>query len=135
MPDKPTPEQDPITSKSYAAHYVIATIILIIMGVPYAVALGSEHVDFVDTDGNSLYLLANDGTLPFDEDAFDVVIPSLPGYGFSGKPTAIGWHPHEKDEHGTAHILVPELEEQRANQICDTCPVGALSIAIPVTHA
>jgi pimeloyl-ACP methyl ester carboxylesterase len=27
------------------------------------------------------------------EDAFDVVIPSLPGYGFSGKPTAIGWHP------------------------------------------
>jgi len=27
------------------------------------------------------------------EDAFDVVIPSLPGYGFSGKPTAPGWHP------------------------------------------
>jgi len=26
------------------------------------------------------------------EDAF-VVIPSLPGYGFSGKPTATGWHP------------------------------------------
>ena len=26
-------------------------------------------------------------------DAFDVVIPSLPGYGFSGKPTAPGWHP------------------------------------------
>ena len=25
------------------------------------------------------------------EDAFDVVIPSIPGYGFSGKPTAIGW--------------------------------------------
>jgi pimeloyl-ACP methyl ester carboxylesterase len=24
-------------------------------------------------------------------DAFDVVIPSLPGYGFSGKPTAAGW--------------------------------------------
>ena len=30
MPDKPIPEQDPITSKSFAAHYVIATIILII---------------------------------------------------------------------------------------------------------
>ena len=29
MPDKPVPEQDPITSKSYAAHYVIATILLI----------------------------------------------------------------------------------------------------------
>jgi pimeloyl-ACP methyl ester carboxylesterase len=27
------------------------------------------------------------------EDSFDVVIPSLPGYGFSGKPTAIGWDP------------------------------------------
>ena len=27
------------------------------------------------------------------EDAFDVVIPSLPGYGFSGKPTAVGWDP------------------------------------------
>lgn len=24
-------------------------------------------------------------------DAFDVVIPSMPGYGFSGKPTATGW--------------------------------------------
>jgi pimeloyl-ACP methyl ester carboxylesterase len=27
------------------------------------------------------------------EDAFDVVIPSLPGYGFSGKPTETGWDP------------------------------------------
>jgi pimeloyl-ACP methyl ester carboxylesterase len=27
------------------------------------------------------------------EDAFDVVIPSMPGYGFSGKPTSIGWGP------------------------------------------
>jgi pimeloyl-ACP methyl ester carboxylesterase len=26
-------------------------------------------------------------------DAFDVVIPSLPGYGFSGKPTSTGWGP------------------------------------------
>jgi pimeloyl-ACP methyl ester carboxylesterase len=26
-------------------------------------------------------------------DAFDVVIPSLPGYGFSGKPSATGWDP------------------------------------------
>ena len=26
-------------------------------------------------------------------DAFDIVIPSLPGYGFSGKPTAAGWGP------------------------------------------
>jgi pimeloyl-ACP methyl ester carboxylesterase len=27
------------------------------------------------------------------EDAFDVVVPSMPGYGFSGKPTAPGWGP------------------------------------------
>jgi pimeloyl-ACP methyl ester carboxylesterase len=28
-----------------------------------------------------------------EEDAFHVVIPSLPGYGFSGKPTQPGWDP------------------------------------------
>jgi pimeloyl-ACP methyl ester carboxylesterase len=27
------------------------------------------------------------------EDAFDVVIPSLPGYGFSNRPTGTGWDP------------------------------------------
>jgi pimeloyl-ACP methyl ester carboxylesterase len=27
------------------------------------------------------------------EDAFDVVIPSIPGYGFSAKPAAAGWNP------------------------------------------
>ena len=26
-------------------------------------------------------------------DAFDVVIPSMPGYGFSGRPTTTGWDP------------------------------------------
>src|SRR3954469_16806832 len=26
-------------------------------------------------------------------DAFDVVIPSMPGYGYSGKPTTAGWGP------------------------------------------
>jgi pimeloyl-ACP methyl ester carboxylesterase len=29
------------------------------------------------------------------EDAFDVVIPSLPGFGFSGKPTGTGWDPDQ----------------------------------------
>jgi len=32
----PVPEKDPIVSKSYAAHYVIAMVIL--MGVPVTVA-------------------------------------------------------------------------------------------------
>jgi pimeloyl-ACP methyl ester carboxylesterase len=27
------------------------------------------------------------------QDAFDVVIPAIPGYGFSGKPTHLGWNP------------------------------------------
>jgi pimeloyl-ACP methyl ester carboxylesterase len=27
------------------------------------------------------------------EDAFHLVLPTLPGYGFSGKPTATGWNP------------------------------------------
>src|SRR5688572_11513845 len=27
------------------------------------------------------------------EDAFDIVIPSIPGYGFSGKPNTTGWGP------------------------------------------
>jgi pimeloyl-ACP methyl ester carboxylesterase len=27
------------------------------------------------------------------EDAFDLVVPSLPGYGFSGEPTEVGWDP------------------------------------------
>jgi pimeloyl-ACP methyl ester carboxylesterase len=27
------------------------------------------------------------------EDAFDVVIPSMPGYGFSGRPSTTGWDP------------------------------------------
>ena len=26
-----------------------------------------------------------------ESDAFDVVVPSMPGYGFSGKPTSTGW--------------------------------------------
>jgi hypothetical protein len=36
------------------------------------------------------------------EDAFDVVIPLLPGYGFSGKPTAAGCEP--------VHIAKPWIE-------------------------
>ncbi len=35
----------------------------------------------------------------------------------------------ELDEHGTARLLVAELEEERATQLCDVCPIGALSIA------
>jgi pimeloyl-ACP methyl ester carboxylesterase len=34
--------------------------------------------------------MAHDGN---GEDAFDVVVPSMPGYGFSGKPASTGWGP------------------------------------------
>ena len=30
-----------------------------------------------------------------EDEAFDVVIPSMPGYGFSGKPTTTGWGPEK----------------------------------------
>ncbi len=34
------------------------------------------------------------------EDAFDLVLPSMPGYGFSGKPTDTGWAPTASREPG-----------------------------------
>jgi len=36
------------------------------------------------------------------EDAFDVVIPSMPGYGYSGKPTTTGWNPQRIARANTA---------------------------------
>ena len=38
------------------------------------------------------------------EDAFDVVIPSMPGYGFSGKPATTGWGP-ERMGHAWAELM------------------------------
>jgi pimeloyl-ACP methyl ester carboxylesterase len=44
-------------------------------------------------------------------DAFDVVIPSLPGHGFSGKPTATGWDPQRIAR--TWVVLMRRLAYQR----------------------
>jgi pimeloyl-ACP methyl ester carboxylesterase len=33
-------------------------------------------------------------------DAFHIVVPSMPGYGFSGKPTSTGWAPSAWAERG-----------------------------------
>ncbi|MBV9354360.1 MAG: epoxide hydrolase [Chloroflexi bacterium] len=44
-------------------------------------------------------------------DAFDVVIPSLPGHGFSDKPTAIGWDPQRIARAWT--VLMRRLGYQR----------------------
>jgi pimeloyl-ACP methyl ester carboxylesterase len=46
-----------------------------------------EQVKIIDPLTNPT---AHGGTA---SDAFDVVIPSLPGHGFSGKPTTLGWDP------------------------------------------
>jgi ferredoxin len=32
------------------------------------------------------------------------------------------------DESGCARVLIAELDEERAQRICDACPVGALSV-------
>jgi len=37
------------------------------------------------------------------QDSFDLVLPSIPGYGFSGQPTEIGW------DHGRIARAWPEL--------------------------
>jgi pimeloyl-ACP methyl ester carboxylesterase len=46
--------------------------------------------EFLGTIGPLTDPVAHGGT---PADAFDVVIPSIPGYGFSGRPTATGWGP------------------------------------------
>ncbi len=47
-------------------------------------------VELLDTVGPLTDPTAHGGRA---EDAFDLVLPSIPGYGFSGEPTDIGWHP------------------------------------------
>jgi ferredoxin len=46
----------------------------------------------------------------------------------SGECVATDPEAMELDETGCARVLIPELEEERATNICDACPVGALSI-------
>lgn len=47
----------------------------------------------------------------------------------SGECTALDPDAIELDEDGLARPLVAELAEDRARQLCDVCPTGALSIA------
>jgi pimeloyl-ACP methyl ester carboxylesterase len=48
-------------------------------------------VELLDTVGPLTDPTAHGGGA---EDAFDLVLPSLPGYGFSGEPREIGWDPN-----------------------------------------
>jgi pimeloyl-ACP methyl ester carboxylesterase len=45
-------------------------------------------IELLDSVGPLTDPTAHGGT---PEDAFDLVLPSLPGYGFSGEPTELGW--------------------------------------------
>src|ERR671912_1227372 len=45
-------------------------------------------IELLETVGPLTDPTAHGGTA---EDAFDLVLPSLPGYGFSGEPTELGW--------------------------------------------
>jgi len=47
-------------------------------------------IELLDTVGPLTDPTAHGGRA---EDAFDLVLPSLPGYGFSGEPTEVGWDP------------------------------------------
>jgi pimeloyl-ACP methyl ester carboxylesterase len=66
------------------SRYEKALPIIVTHGWPGSIV---EQLKIIDPLTNPT---AHGGT---ESDAFDVVIPSLPGYGFSGKPTAAGWNP------------------------------------------
>ena len=59
-------------------------------------------------------------------DAFHVVIPSLPGYGFSGKPTAPGWTPVTHRQSLGDADAAPRLHEiRRAGRRLGQCRLRA----------
>ena len=47
----------------------------------------------------------------------------------SGECIALDPGAIELDADGVARVLLPEIDEERARRLCNTCPVGALSIA------
>jgi pimeloyl-ACP methyl ester carboxylesterase len=47
-------------------------------------------IEFLETVGPLTDPTSHGGNA---EDAFDLVLPSIPGYGFSGEPTELGWGP------------------------------------------
>ena len=49
----------------------------------------------------------------------------------SGECVALEPEVMELDTQGIAQVIVPELDEERAKDLCDTCPVGAISLARP----
>jgi pimeloyl-ACP methyl ester carboxylesterase len=58
-------------------------------------------IELLETIGPLTDPTAHGGT---PEDAFDLVLPSLPGYGFSGQPTEVGWDPG-RTAHAWAELM------------------------------
>ena len=52
--------------------------------------LGRKPAKLLETVGPLTDPAARDGA---PEDAFDLVLPSMPGYGFSAEPAEVGWAP------------------------------------------
>ena len=46
----------------------------------------------------------------------------------SGECVAVDAEAMEIDETGTARVTIDTMDEERAQRICRSCPVGALSI-------
>ena len=46
----------------------------------------------------------------------------------SGECVALEPEVVELDAQGIAEVIVPEIDEERAKLLCDTCPIGAISI-------
>jgi pimeloyl-ACP methyl ester carboxylesterase len=58
-------------------------------------------IELLDTVGPLTDPTSHGGT---PEDAFHLVLPSLPGYGFSGEPTELGWDPG-RTAHAWAELM------------------------------
>jgi pimeloyl-ACP methyl ester carboxylesterase len=56
----------------------------------FITTIDGVDIQFLKTIGPLTNPVAYGGKV---EDSFDVVIPSIPGHGFSGKPTELGWGP------------------------------------------
>lgn len=46
----------------------------------------------------------------------------------SGECVAVDPEAVELDDQGSAHLLIDQLDEDRAKRLCDACPMSAISI-------
>jgi pimeloyl-ACP methyl ester carboxylesterase len=83
--------------------------IIVTHGWPYS---GAALLKFVETLTNP----TAHGSIA--SDAFHVVIPSIPGYGFSGRPTSTGWGPERVARAWT--VLMDRLGYTRSNFSLET---------------